>query len=56
MFLPHIAVNQATRSSTIATNIAATIEATDMIATIANLTIIVKTINTIIVVNAKTRT
>jgi hypothetical protein len=41
-------VNQAT-SSTVATNIVITIKATDMIATIADLTIIIKMINTMIV-------
>jgi hypothetical protein len=55
MFLPHVAVNQAT-SSTIATNITITIETTDVIATIANLTIVTKTINAMIVVNAMTST
>jgi hypothetical protein len=55
MFLPHVAVNQAT-SSTVATNIATTIKATDMIATIANLTIVIETIDAMIVVDAMTRT
>ncbi len=55
MFLPHIAVNQAT-SSTVATNITTTIEATDMIVTIADVTIVIKTIDAMIVVNAMTRT
>jgi hypothetical protein len=44
IFLPHIAMNKAT-SSTVATNIATTIKATGAIATIANLTIVIKTIN-----------
>jgi hypothetical protein len=48
-------MNQAT-SSTVATNIATTIEATDVIATIANLTIIIKMINAMIMVDATTRT
>ncbi len=55
MFLPHVAVNQAT-SSTIATNIAITIKATNVIARIANLFVVIKTIDAMIVVNATTRT
>jgi hypothetical protein len=47
-------MNQAT-SSIVATNIATTIEVTDVIATIANLTIIIKTIDAMIVVNTMTR-
>jgi hypothetical protein len=54
MFQLHVAVNRAT-SNTIATNIATTIEATEVIATIANLTIIIKTINAMIVVDTTTR-
>jgi hypothetical protein len=48
IFLPHVAVNQAT-SSIVATKIETTIEATDAIAMIANLTIVTKTINAMIV-------
>jgi hypothetical protein len=48
-------VNQAT-SSTVATNIAITIEATNVIATIADLIIFIKKINAMIVVDATTRT
>jgi hypothetical protein len=55
MFLPHVTVNRAT-SSTVTTNITIIIKATDMIATIANLIIVIETINTMIVVNATTRT
>jgi hypothetical protein len=55
MFLLHIAVNQAT-SSTVATNIPTTIQGTDEIMTIADLIIIIETINAMIVVNAMTRT
>jgi hypothetical protein len=47
-------VNQAT-SSTVATNIAITIEATDMIPTNTNLIIVIETIDTMIVVDATTR-
>ncbi len=47
-------MNQAT-SSTVATNIAITIKATDVIATIADLIIIFKTIDAMIVVIAMTR-
>jgi hypothetical protein len=53
MFLLHVAVNRAT-SSTVATNIATTIKATDVIATIADLTILIKTIDAMIVVDART--
>jgi hypothetical protein len=55
MFLPRIAMNQAT-SSTIATSIATSIEATDAIAMITNLIIFIKMINAMIVVDATTRT
>ncbi len=55
MFLPCIAMNQDT-SSTVATNIGTTIKATDMIATIANLNIVIKTINALIMGNGTTRT
>jgi hypothetical protein len=48
-------MNQST-SSTVATNIATTIKATDAIATIADLIIIIKSIDTMIVVNAARRT
>jgi hypothetical protein len=48
-------MNRAT-SSIIVTNIATTIEATGVIATIADLIIVIKTINAMIVVNATTRT
>ncbi len=54
MFLPHVAVNQAT-NSTVATNIMTTIEATNVIGTIANLTIIIETIDAMIMVKATTR-
>jgi hypothetical protein len=54
MFLLHVAVNQAT-SSTIVTNIATTIKATDVIVVIPDLTIIIEMINAMIVVNATTR-
>jgi hypothetical protein len=47
-------MNQAT-SSTVATNIATTIKATDVIVTIANLTIVIKTIDAMIMVDAMTR-
>jgi hypothetical protein len=43
-------------NSIVATSIAATIEATDAIATIANLTIVIETIDATIVLNATTRT
>ena len=55
MFLQHVAVSQAT-SSTVATNIATTIKATDVIETIADLIIIIETIDAMIMVNATTRT
>jgi hypothetical protein len=55
MFLQHVAVDQAT-SSTVATNIAVTIKATDMIAMIADLIIVIETINAMIMVDATTRT
>jgi hypothetical protein len=42
-------------SSTATTNIAITIKATDVIATIANLIIVIKPIYAMIVVNATTR-
>jgi hypothetical protein len=48
-------MNQAT-SSTVATNIAIPIKATGMIAMIADLIILIKTINAMIVVNATTKT
>jgi hypothetical protein len=48
-------MNQTT-SSTDATNIAPTIEATDVIATITDLIIVIKTIDAMIVVDATTRT
>jgi hypothetical protein len=48
-------MNQATVNIAV-TNTAITIKATDMITTIANLTIVIETINTMIVVNATTRT
>jgi hypothetical protein len=48
-------VNRAT-SSTVTTNIAITIKATNVIAMIADLIIIIKTINAMIVVDATTRT
>jgi hypothetical protein len=55
IFLPRVAMNQATASIAV-TNTAITIKATDAIAMIANLTIVIKTINTMIVVNVTTRT
>jgi hypothetical protein len=55
MFLQHVALNRAT-SSTVATDIEITIKATNVIATIAYLIIIIKTINAMIVVNVTTRT
>jgi hypothetical protein len=54
MFLPHIAVNQAT-SRTVPTYIATTIKATNVIAMIADLTIINETIDTTIMVDVATR-
>jgi hypothetical protein len=48
-------MNQAT-SSTVATNIAITIKATDVITTIANLIIVIEMIAAMIVVNVMTRT
>jgi hypothetical protein len=54
IFLLYVAVNQATVSIPV-TNTAITIEATNTIAMIANLTIIIKTINAMIVVVATTR-
>jgi hypothetical protein len=55
IFLPRVAVNQAT-ISTVIVNIVTTIKATNATATIANLTIVIKTINTMIALNATTRT
>jgi hypothetical protein len=55
MFLQHVVVNQAT-SSTVATNIPITIKATNVIATIANLIIVIETINPMIMVDAMTKT
>jgi hypothetical protein len=55
MFLLSVAVNWGT-SSTVATNIAITIEATNVIATIADLIIVIETIDDMIVVDAMTRT
>jgi hypothetical protein len=55
MFLPHVVVNQATRSI-IATNIPITIKATDVIGTIADLIIVIETIDAIILADAMTRT
>jgi hypothetical protein len=55
MFLLHIAVNRAT-SSTVTTNIATTIEATNVIVMFTDLIIIIEMINTMIVVDATTRT
>jgi hypothetical protein len=54
IFLLRVAVNQATINIAV-TNTAITIEATNAIATIADLTIIIKTINAMIVDNATTR-
>jgi hypothetical protein len=55
IFLPRVAVNQATVSITV-TNTLITIETTDAIVMIADLTIIIKTINAMIVVDATSRT
>ena len=55
IFLPHVAVNQATVSIAV-TNTAITIKATDVIASIADLIIVIKTIDAMIVVNVTTRT
>ncbi len=55
IFLSRVAMNQAT-SSIVATNIAITIKATYMIAMIADLIIVIKTIDATIVLNATTRT
>ncbi len=55
MFLPHVAMNRAT-SSTVATNIVITIKATNVIATIADLIFVIKTINPMVGVDADTRT
>jgi hypothetical protein len=55
IFLQHIAVNRAT-SSTVATDIVITIEATNVIATTADLIILIKMIDAMIVVNVTTRT
>jgi hypothetical protein len=55
IFLPRVAVNKAT-NSIIATNISITIEATDAIAMIANLIIVIKTIDAMIALYATART
>jgi hypothetical protein len=55
MFLPHVVVNRATASIAVVTT-AIIIEAIDVIATIADLIIVIKTINAMIMVNAMTRT
>jgi hypothetical protein len=55
MFLPHVAMNQATVNIAVV-NIAAIIEVTNVVAMIANPTIVIKTINTMIALNATTRT
>jgi hypothetical protein len=55
IFLPRVAVNQAT-SSIDATNIAITIKATNAVATIANLTIVIKMIDAMIALDVMTRT
>jgi hypothetical protein len=54
MFLQHLSVNQAT-SSTVTTNIATTIEATNAIAMIADLNIVIKVINDMIMADATAR-
>ncbi len=55
IFLPHIAVNQATTSIAVATTVTI-IKATDSTAIIADLIIVIETINAMIVVDAMTRT
>jgi hypothetical protein len=55
IFLLHVAVNQATTSIAV-TNTAITIKATDAIVMIANQTIVIKMINTMMMVNVTTRT
>jgi hypothetical protein len=55
IFLPHIAVNQATASIAVTTT-ATIIEATNVTAMIANLIIIIKIIDAMIVVDMMTRT
>jgi hypothetical protein len=55
MFLPHVAVNQATASIAVVTT-TIIIEATNAITMIANLTIIIKTINATIALDMMTRT
>ncbi len=55
MFLPCVAVNQATVSITVV-NIATTIKATDTTATIANPTILIEMINATFALNGTTRT
>ncbi len=54
-FLPRVAVNQAT-VSIVVVNIATTIKATDAIVTIANLTIVIETIDATIALDATTWT